>query len=859
MIDPDDVFPDILTLLRCRAALHPDAPALECVTHGETLTYGSLLERVEAEGRALLAAGGRRIAIVLPNGGEMSATLLAAACAGTALPFNPALTEAEFAAYFGETHVDLLIAVPDLSQGAMRVAQSMGLPTFSPQELVAAGSQSAPLPVPVPEATAMVLLTSGSTGRAKRAPLSHRNVLTSARDVARSIDLRPQDRCLSMWELFHVGGLVDLLLAPLHSGGVVIATPGFEVRRFYRLLHEKHPTWFQGVPTTLGEILSQRARVHPVLSGSSLRLLRSVAAPLAPARLAELEAAFGVPVIQTFGMTEAGPLITATGLAPGDRVAGSVGRSCGCEVRALSPDGRDVTTGEEGELAVRGPNVFAGYEDDPAANAAAFSGGWFRTGDLGRFDAAGNLFLTGRLKDLVNRGGEKINLREVDDALAAHPSIFEAASFGAPHPTLGEDIAAAVVLRAGADWDVSEVYEHLGKRLARFKLPARIIVMDSLPRNAVGKIDRIALAAQMEGSAASPGPDPSANEELEAGVAAIWAQELGLAWVAPDADFAALGGDSLAALRVFLALEQRYGALPPELVARKPDTVRSVARQIAGFLARGSLEGADVPATQDMTFTAAHRSALLAVIAAGRVPALRPGSSLKVVNRDGSKPPVIWFFNAPNAEMFALANRMSSDQPLYGGYSCANLFEWTDPAIHGLARAYAAELLQEFPEGPFRLGGNCQGGRLAWLITQRLEAAGRRVESLAFLEYSEPDLTRFSGRILMMFGMHSDMQHYRPIRWGAYGWERPFARRPVAVWIPGAHGRFFEPQSVGALAASIRNFFEGNAIPGVGMRSVRGRTVWLIHKNSRLFAAFAGRYLDKNGWPRPLVSNKGRP
>lgn len=711
MYDLDFVFSDILTLLRKRAALHPEAIALEDVRSRDLVTYAGLLERVERMGRSLRATGGRRIGLVLPNGAQLSETLLAAACAGTALPFNPALTVPEFETYFRDTRIDLVIARQDVSPMVVRLASQMGLRVLSPLALLHMTVPDVPFDPPAAQDIAMVLLTSGSTGRPKRAPLSHQNVCTSARDVARSLRLGSDDRCLSMWELFHVGGLVDLLLAPLHSGGTVIATPGFNSQCFVDLLPVVRPTWFQGVPTTLGDILRHQERHGTKLSETSLRLIRSVAAPLPPNQMTALETAFGVPVLQTFGMTEAGPLITSLGLEAETRVLGSVGQSCGCDIRVVLPNGRDAPPGAEGELMVRGDNVFGGYEDDQDANAAAFQGEWFKTGDLGRFDAMGNLFLTGRSKELINRGGEKVNLREVDDALAAHPWVFDAASFAVPHPTLGEDIAAAVVLNSGVVWNASEIANSLRASLAHFKIPASFFVVDVLPRNAVGKLERQTLALQLRHE--TDLGSQSTESKLEAQIAEIWAKELSLTQVPPEANFSAMGGDSLASLRVMLELEKMFGPIPSEIAGNRLDTVRKLAQQISSIRMLKPNPSQDRIVQGATTFTEAHRKDLLAVIAAAPLPPLRPGSGLKLANATGSRAPIIWFFNAPNSEMPPFVRGLSPRQPVYGGFSCAHAFDWYNPAMNGLAHAYTAELLREFPEGPFRLGGNCQGGRLA--------------------------------------------------------------------------------------------------------------------------------------------------
>jgi oxalate---CoA ligase len=402
---------DLLTLLEAQAALAADTPAI--VTEvGTTMSRAEVLDRASAIACGLRAATDReadrpRIGIALPNGGDLALMLLGAMLAGMAVPFNPALGGEDADATLARARIDVLVAAPDTAKLAIVTAAARrGIPVLRRPDLAARGTGVGRLPRPDPEDIAVVLMTSGSTGGGKLVPLSHRNICVSAGNVARSMALGPGDRCLSMWEQHHIGGVVDLLLAPLVSGGSVVMTRGFDAGQFFTLVPEVRPTWFQGVPATLAELVLQaRRRGHR--GGGSLRLIRSVAAALPPSGLADLEEVFGVPVIQTFGMTEAGPLITSTALPPAKRKPGSVGRSCGPAIRILGPGGRDVTRGEVGEVAIQGENVFAGYEDDPAANARAFRDGWFLTGDLGRFDDEGGLFLTGRLKQMINRGARR--------------------------------------------------------------------------------------------------------------------------------------------------------------------------------------------------------------------------------------------------------------------------------------------------------------------------------------------------------------------------------------------------------------------------------------------------------------------
>ena len=575
---------DILSLLEAAAAAQPHAPAVETPS-GEALSYRDLLATVSRVGAELLERSGgpatcrRRFAIVLPNGPEMSLVLLAAAAVGTAVPLNPAYRDEEFARYLRATNADCLVVECDDSTAAV-VARRVGMPVVVPAGVWQANRATLPaarpIPRPHPDEVALVLMTSGSTGSGKIVPLTHRNLCASATDVCRSVGLDADDRVLCMWEQFHIGGVVDLLLAPLAAGGTVIAAGSFDAARFFALLPITRPTWFQGVPTTLRELCQYAARRRLVYRGTSLRFLRSVAAALPEVWREEIEALFNATVVRTFGMTEAAPLITSTRLPPHVTKPGSVGVACGPEVRILDDHGRPVGTGGSGHVAVRGENVFRGYEADAAANAAAFVDGWFLTGDLGHLDADGDLFLTGRAKELINRGGEKIAPQEIDEALARHPAVQQAAAFGVPHPRLGESVAAAVVLRPGAAADEAALQAFTARSLADFKVPSQILFLEDLPRCPVGKVRRrelADLAAHRTPTVAHAQP----TNPLEAALAELCAAELDIESIGLDDDFAAAGGDSLSSVRLILATEALVGMTIADQVAGRCSTVRSMA------------------------------------------------------------------------------------------------------------------------------------------------------------------------------------------------------------------------------------------------------------------------------------------
>ncbi len=580
-----------------------DAIALITET-GNPITYGSLSAKACVLASSLAQTGLRtphkrpRFGLVLPNGSDIAIAMLGTSLAGEVAPFNPIFTAAEFEQNFKTTKIDALIVGMNDAGPSASVAHQMGLPVLrlTKSHTLAGIEPISNVPCPKPDDIALVLMTSGSTGSPKIVPLSHLNVCTSAQDVARSLNLGPDDRCLTMWEQFHIGGLVDLLLAPLSSGGQVIATSGFDAPKFYELMETYAPTWFQGVPTTLGELLRHAETNGITPRHNSFRFLRSVAAALSPAQMGRLHDQFGVEIVRTLGMTEAGPLITTTRLGQGTEKPGSVGRPAGPEVQIFSAEGTPLPTGAAGQIGIRGANVFSGYENNSEANEASFLNGWFLTGDNGYLDEDGDLFLTGRAKEMINRGGEKISPSEVDDALSAHPAVSETASFAVPHKTLGEDIVTAVVLRD--EVETSALRAHLLGLVAAFKVPGRILVLDAMPRNPVGKIDKLILAQMAQDSHHSDTDHAAARNPTEQFLVSLWQQELSIPAVGIHQDFAAVGGDSLSAMRIMMAMETALQDTLPPAIFENFSTIATISDALieAGFDTLGAAE--EVSATQ---------------------------------------------------------------------------------------------------------------------------------------------------------------------------------------------------------------------------------------------------------------------
>ncbi|MCA3274942.1 MAG: AMP-binding protein [Roseomonas sp.] len=472
------------------------------------LSYAGLRDLAAATIARLSGIGiGRndRVAIVLPNGPEMAASFIAIGAGATTAPLNPAYRADEFNFYLTDLKAKALVVQKGVATEARDVAAKLGVAVLELVPGEHAGSFTleggSPAKASQPGAAeagdiALVLHTSGTTARPKIVPLSQANICASARHIGATLALSPADACLNIMPLFHIHGLIAAVLSSLGAGGAVICTPGFDALRFFRLLDEERPSWYTAVPTMHQTILTRADRNAEIIERAKLRFIRSSSASLPGPVMEQLEAVFGCPLVESYGMTEASHQMASNPLA-GPRKPGSVGRAAGPEVAIMDDDGTILPQGEIGEVVIRGPNVTAGYEANPDANAKAFTHGWFRTGDQGAFDAEGFLTLTGRLKELINRGGEKVSPLEVDGVLSAHPAVAQALTFAMPHAKLGEEVAAAVVLREGAACTERELRDFAAQQLADFKVPRKVVFLPEIPKGATGKLMRIGLAEKL--------------------------------------------------------------------------------------------------------------------------------------------------------------------------------------------------------------------------------------------------------------------------------------------------------------------------------------------------------------------------
>jgi acyl-CoA synthetase (AMP-forming)/AMP-acid ligase II len=495
----------------------------------------------------------------------MASAFLSVTAAAICAPLNPAYRADEFEFYFSDLPAKALIISGLQDSPARAVADEMKIPVIElewssndPAGVFrfAGGNSGNAVSVDEPSDSdvALVLHTSGTTSRPKIVPLTHGNLSASARNVAATLELSSSDLCLNVMPLFHIHGIVAALLASLYSGARVVCTPGFIAPSFLDWTREFQPTWYTAVPTMHASIVARARADTGKKDFSALRFIRSSSASLPQQVLSGLEEVFAVPVIEAYGMTEAAHQIASNPLPPANRKPGTVGRAAGPEIRILNPDGHPVATGNRGEVAIKGENVTAGYARNPSANATAFVDGWLRTGDEGILDDDGYLTLLGRLKEIINRGGEKISPLEVEEVLMSHPAVAQAVTFAANDSSLGEEVAAAVVLRDGMAVTERQLREFVAIHLAHFKVPRRVQILPSIPLGPTGKLQRIGMADRLGISfdaappAAAPYVEP--RSPLEEIIASVWGEVMSSGSPGVDDNFFFSGGDSILAAQI---------------------------------------------------------------------------------------------------------------------------------------------------------------------------------------------------------------------------------------------------------------------------------------------------------------------
>lgn len=743
--------PDIATipaLLAWWADRAPDHPAL-LAPDRDPVTYGGLAEQVSRTVSMLASIGlgrGDRVAIVLPEGPDLIVALLAAMTASVAAPLSASFTTDEFAFALEDLGVAALVVQAGVESPGRAVAAARDIPIVELLPKREAGafvlattvdSRVATVEAARSEDVALVLHTSGSTDRPKRVPLTHANLLASARQSAHFCQLTPADRARHVGPTVYAAA-IGSVLASLTAGASVVCCPGFDPVRFFVWIDEFRSTWFNAAPSIHAAILQAVPR-HAGSIDHQLRFLRSGGGPLPAATLQGLETAFAAPLVEAYGLTETSPLVTSNRLPPGVRKARSVGVATGCEVRVVDDAGQPLPVDAEGEVVVRGPNVFAGYEDDPAATAAAFlPGGWFRTGDVGRLDQDGYLFLTGRMKEMINRGGAKVSPWEVEEVLRAHPAVAEVVVFALPDPAMGEDVAAVVVLHQNHTATEALLIEHVAPRLAPFKVPGRVILADDIPTGPTGKPRRwdlpeaLGLAVPRQSTASPANQIADRASDTEAALGEIVASLLGIEEIDRNDDIFDLGADSLQVTRIMVAVRDRFGVDLPGYVLFEASTIATLAGRVEA--ARHDTEWRPVDG-------ASHPDV--------------PSTRLVALQPLGDRSPLFLLpgaLDGPGGVIpFArLARAVGSNQPCYGflaeGIVPPRSEEDPDRWLAMTATRCLRDIRRLKPSGPYLLGGGCLGGVIAVEMATQLREAGEQVAALILIDTLHPRLMRSGSR-----------------------------------------------------------------------------------------------------------------
>jgi acyl-CoA synthetase (AMP-forming)/AMP-acid ligase II/thioesterase domain-containing protein/acyl carrier protein len=684
------------------------SPERRSMTYGELNGYA---HKISAQLRSHGVGRDDRIAVVLPNGPEMALAFIASAFAGTCAPLNPQYTAAEYEFYLSDLKAKVLLLNRGDHSPAAAVARKLGIPVLEISALVDEPAGAFSLSDSVVSSAlpgddnrkghdcALVLHTSGTTSRPKLVPLTHANVCESAANIKASLGLGPADRVLNVMPLFHIHGLIGALISSLAAGGSVICAPGFNEEKFFGWMEDLQPTWYTAVPTMHQAILKRAADNCHIITAHPLRLIRSCSASLPPQLMADLEKAFNTPVVEAYGMTEACHQISINPLPPLARKPKSVGLPSGVQAAIMDDKGGFLPTGAVGEIVIKGKNVTLGYDNNPAANAESFVDGWFRTGDQGYLDPDGYLFITGRIKEIINRGGEKIAPREVDEVFLEHPQVAQAIAFATPHPTLGQDVAVAVVPKNKAPLNEEDLREFAFDRLAAFKVPSKVVVVESIPKGPTGKLQRIGLYQKLSASLSPAFVAPRTATEKT--MAVIWEGLLNLQRVGVHDNFFQLGGDSISAVRLVVEIGSRLGLkVDPASVFRHP-TVEQLSRLVV------------------------------------RQDAQRAARSLVKVSRGSGG---IRLFSIPGtmgnvfADLGHLATYLEPEHRL-----CAFQDGIHNPQnINRLAAEYLREMVGADAEGPYFLLGICSGAVVAFEMAQQLNSMGRKVAFLGMVEPSPP-------------------------------------------------------------------------------------------------------------------------
>ncbi|MBL7940331.1 MAG: AMP-binding protein [Flavobacteriales bacterium] len=721
---------------------------------GRELDYGALpmvLFAIQQWVRTRGVKKGEVLLLMMTNGPEMALALLGAALHASLSPIDPELGMAELMAiarHVGATGILTDLAHENVLGG---LASSLGIPLHViPFERTGplGGLTGSVLPsgscVP-PEKDHILLMhrTSGTTGTSKRVPLRIANISAQAKNTAESLGLGPEDRILQVMPLFHMHGF-GCLTGTLWSGGTAICTPGHDGVRHPQWMREFKPTWFSAAPTILRDVARCHDQDEKLREDAPLRFVRSLSASITPSLIHELERTTGAPVVEQYGLTEALSPVIANQPPPAPRKIGTLGRPYGCEVRIVDEHGEEVPTGNVGEIVLRGPGLITGYAEPQEVNDGSWFGEWFRTGDLGHIDTEGFVHLTGRLKEEINRGGEKIGPQEVEAALEGHPGIKAAAAFASPHPTLGDEVALAYV-PVGGPVEADDLRRWMQKRIASHKVPKRFYPLEMLPVTGTGKVKRSELARIVEqgdrrdgmdgrghvtteayeraltqaldvksAGHATSDPEHLPASYIERTIAMVWGQELGKDRLLLTDDFFLLGGDSITGVRSCARLTEMLGCKLELADLFKDPTLKGLAASV-------SAQGKE-----------------------------QRWKNLAPIRLTGSQMPFVCVHG--DEGNYNLPRVFDRERPFIGFmHQGEDGLGMRYKTIRSLARHYVRELLEALPAGPCIISGFSTGGVVAFEMARMLQAAGRQAPLLVILDARGPEFNwwRFAPRAKM--------------------------------------------------------------------------------------------------------------
>jgi oxalate---CoA ligase len=656
------------------------------------------------------------VGVLLSDGPEAAVTYVGVACGAICVPLDSRLPGDELERQLSELDTKALVVPSGSHSPATDFARRNGIALLELTGVLdqpagvlrlnrTAGATNLHNRDEKPADLAFVLRTSGTTERPKLVPLTHANVCASAERLQAALELSTRDRYLNVTRLLYSQGIM-LTTASLMAGASVVCPSGFSPADFFGWLDEFRPTWYSAAPAVHQAVLQHVRSRHDFTTRHRFRLIRSAAAPLPTHVREELENVFQAPVVEAYGMTECYP-ISCNPLWPGTRKPGSAGVSAGTDIAIINEKGEFLSCGATGEVVVRGPHVMRGYLNEGSKGGESFVNGWFKTGDQGYVDSDGFLFLTARLKDIINRGGEKISPAEIDDILMDHPAVAESATFSLPHVTLGEDVAAAIVLRDNATATEREIQAFARSRLAQYKVPRHVVFVPDLPRNANGKVRRSTLAEKFGftvrhlGSNAEPRAQIAPRSSVEWTLVRIWVQLLGIGLIGIQDNFFDLGGDSLSAVQLMAHIDMVFGRHLSLTAFLQEPTIEQLARAISD-------EKPD-----------------------------RAWSSLAAIQPHGSRTPFFWVHgDATNA---FLATYLGIEQPLYAlDHQSQDGQRARYTTVETIAAHYLEEVRSVQSAGPYVLGGFSFGGTLAFEMAQQLRARGDAVDLLVMLDSRFP-------------------------------------------------------------------------------------------------------------------------